>query len=386
MKQKFTLTIISLLLSITFFGQEVKIGQSAYEILSMIKMGASYRSNSTWDVSYKNGQIEDAILCQDNEYMIDIGVYTDYCKHFLMKNERLTHILTQYQNLSVNQLKKYYNQLHDKIKIEDKYYDSDYKNYSIIYLNSNGLATIEWTKTNVNLLPQNIRDKIDNEIKRQREEENNRILAQQEEGQRKKEITSKVYDLKYDFPEDYKTFIETQQNKIIQYFRDCTQGRYSLGLIPETFEIENSKEKFINFESIYNVEYFDNNSGYTERNVTLVSGTDKQLTLIKSAYQRLPEIDVKGYRIKKTLNIPEFSVKYTLGFTKVKVKDGIVEFISNPPIDKFKTEIIDNLKSKNNGKYYIIYEITDVLNTLTVNTKIIDKDNRYDVMKMNFKW
>ena len=392
MNQKFSLLFTTLFISISAFSQQIYIGQNANEIKQLIEYSVqsnnradSYGNRSTtrkeWDVKYQNGRISDVILCYYNEYLIDIGVTADFCKHFLMTNNKLSSILTQYETLSVSQLKSFYNKLNGKTKVGEFYLDDDYKNYSKIYLHNNGLATVEWTKTDVNTLPKNIRSQIESKLNKQKEEENNRILARQKERQRKKEITSKIYDLKADFPEDYENFIRVQRNKIIQYFRDCAKGRYSSGFIPKTYEIEDNKEKFAFFESTYNVEYFDNNSGYTERNVKLVSGTDDKLSLIKLANQRLPKLEIEGYRVKKKLNISELKVNYVLGFTKIKVKDGEIEFKSNPPMDRFKNEITENLKSEKNGKYYIIYEVADVLDSTTVRTKIIDKNNRYDIMK-----
>jgi hypothetical protein len=350
----------------------------------------SYGNRSTtrkeWDVQYQNGKISDVILCYYNEYLIDIGVTADFCKHFLMINSKLSSVLTQYETLSVSQLKGFYNKLDGKIKVGEIYFDDDYKNYSEIYLHNNGLATIEWTKTDINSLPQNVKSEIGNKLKKQKEEEDRKLLAIREKQKRKEDITSKVYDLKEDFPQEYQTFINAQRAKIIQYFRDGAKGRYSSNFIPRTYEIEDSESKFAFFESTYSIEYYHNNSGYTDRNVNLISGTDENLSLIKSANQQLPKLEIEGYRVKAKLTIPEIKVNYILGFTKIKVNDGEVEFKSNPPLEKYKSDLIEKLKSEENGRYYIIYEVADVLNSKTVRTKIIDKNNRYDIMKeLDFK-
>ncbi len=155
-----------LFLIMTYFvalSQETYIGQDAQEIKYLVENGTRYNSNTSWDIRYQNGKIADVILCFYKEYLVDVGITADFCKHFIMENNRLAYVITQYETLTLSQLIEAYNKLPNYIKIGDKYYDNDYKNYSIIYLHDNGLATIEWTKTNLDDLPKDVRNKVDKE-------------------------------------------------------------------------------------------------------------------------------------------------------------------------------------------------------------------------------
>ena len=176
MKQKLTLTVILTFILATSFGQTIEIGQDAREIKQLIEWttrdrtgydsyGNSKGNNVVWDVKYFNGQISEVIQCFYRQYLIDFRVSADFCKHYIMENGKLAYVLTQYENLSVSQLKEFFDQSYNDRKAGDLYFSDDYKNYSKIYLHKNGLATVEWGATNPNDLPPSIKTEINRKLK-----------------------------------------------------------------------------------------------------------------------------------------------------------------------------------------------------------------------------
>ncbi len=145
--KKITLILFLIASPLLSSSQEIEIGQTAQEIQYIVSMGVNYHPNASWDKKYENGKIANIVLCYYDEYLIDVGISSTYCKYFVMENEKLAYIITQYENISVDQLKKYYDRMEDKIRDGDKYYDRDYSHYSTIYLHQNKLATIEWRKS-----------------------------------------------------------------------------------------------------------------------------------------------------------------------------------------------------------------------------------------------
>ena len=385
MNRNLLLLITLFLISNLSFSQQIYIGQNANEIKQLIEFKVrsnnradSYGNRSStrkeWDVEYQNGQISDVILCYYNEYLIDMGITADFCKHFLMTDNKLSSILTQYETLSVSQLKEFYNKLSDKTKVGEFYLDNDYKNYSSIYLHNNGLATIEWTKTNVNSLPKNVRNQINSKLQKQKEEENSRILARKKEREKKEEITSKIYDFKTEFPGEYDKFIDNQRGRILSYFKDCSSVRYESSIFPSDFEIKSSKEKFYRFQSNYFVTYFNTSSSYnTSRKDSLISGIDtKKIALRKLSYS-LPKLEKQGYGVRTKTTIENLTIDFTRGFTKVRIKKGELEFKGTQPLNEFKSLLADKIKNEvPEGKHFVKYEISNILGKQEVKLEIIE--------------
>jgi hypothetical protein len=161
MIKKLHFTIIGILILTNSLAQEIEIGQNAEEIRYIVERGSKYAPNTDWNLRYENGEISDVILCYYNEYIVDIGIEADFCKHFVMENGKLVYILTQYETLSIDQLKKYYNSLNQYRKVDDLYFSEDNKNYSKVYLHKNGLATVEWGLTDPKDMP---KDKVNKKI------------------------------------------------------------------------------------------------------------------------------------------------------------------------------------------------------------------------------
>jgi hypothetical protein len=120
------------------------------------------QSNSIWEynVKYFDGKISEVINCCPNQFDIRFELVSDFCVHYIMANDKLNFILTQYINISTKKLIDLYDKYYQTNKIEDFYFTNDYSHYSKIYLSKDGFATVEYRETRINEFEKSIRDRI----------------------------------------------------------------------------------------------------------------------------------------------------------------------------------------------------------------------------------
>lgn len=190
-------TILLLFNSTWAFSQyPIYFGQSAESVSRVIQMqvegyynASGYHSvEMNWDNKYYNGKISEVQLCKDNVYMITAGIIVNFCSSYVMKDGLLAKIITQYDNLSVDELEKATLKLNTKIS--KYYFDEKYENYTIIYLSSNGLATEEYKPVILKDFPAEIQLKIKTlqaeylqkiELQKEEEKKNEDIIKNSEE-------------------------------------------------------------------------------------------------------------------------------------------------------------------------------------------------------------
>jgi hypothetical protein len=166
-----------LIFSIFIFGQlksqTIEIGQDAEQIKKIIEWttkdhnkadsyGTYSPARASLDVLYNNGQISDVIQCFENQYYINFRMAVNYCKHYIMESGKLAYTLTQYENISYEKLIEVSDGMYGERKIDDLYFDKEYKHYSKIYLAKNGQATIEWRQAELSQIPLSVRKDISN--------------------------------------------------------------------------------------------------------------------------------------------------------------------------------------------------------------------------------
>jgi hypothetical protein len=395
MNLKFTLTVLLLCVITMTYSQTIDIGQDARETKYMVEYitksrtgydsyGNSRGNNVAWDVKYFNGEISEVIQCFDKQFLLDFRIEADFCKYYIMENGKLAYILTQYKNVSVGKLKEYFDQSHKNNKVGNLYFSEDFKNYSKIFLHTNGLATVEWGATNQNDLPKSVKAEISKKLKDQEEAEKQRQLAEERQKQREKEIKSKTYDLQEAFPSKYNQFVNSQHEAIKSYFTNSS--RYSSYSFPSFEELAKSSKKYERFRSSYDVHYKleDNisesiNKGYVEvagsKNsktmikVDLISGSDKDIKLFKSSSILLPSIKMEGYEIMTEASIKNLKVDFTRGLTEVKIKGGNVVFKEFEPDVDLQQRIAEKLKDQPKGRYIVKYEVSDIMDKIEVITE-----------------
>ncbi|MCG2609992.1 hypothetical protein LZZ90_00555 [Flavobacterium sp. SM15] len=171
-----TLKFVLILSTLTAHSQDIEIGQDAEFVKQFVEYSTKNhrkpdhfgnRANSYWtcDTKYYNGEITEVYQCYQNQLLYDFGIKANYCKRFIMEKDKLSYVLTQFENVSFNQLKQNYATLHSENKIGDFYFFDSFKHYSKIYLSKNGLATIEMRKTDISKLPKKVQQTINLRLK-----------------------------------------------------------------------------------------------------------------------------------------------------------------------------------------------------------------------------
>lgn len=157
------------------FSQSIEIGQDAIQIKQIIEWSTKNhgktdtygnKSNSYWtyDTKYYNGNLTEVFQCYKNQYLNDFGVMADYCKRYMMEDNKLTYVLTQFENIAIEKLQENYNSMYSKSKISNLYFFDNYKFYSKIYLSKDGLATIEMRKTLLSNLPKELQQTLNSKL------------------------------------------------------------------------------------------------------------------------------------------------------------------------------------------------------------------------------
>lgn len=174
-KIKFIVLALLILFSNKVCSQNIVIGKDAQEIKQLIEWSTknhrksdSYgnRASSYWtyDTKYYNGALVEVSQCYQNQYLHDFRVNADYCKRYIMENDKLSYVLTQFENISIEKLRENYNSMYSESTISGFFFFDKYKNYSKIYLAKNGLATIEMRKTVISELPKAVQQTLNSKL------------------------------------------------------------------------------------------------------------------------------------------------------------------------------------------------------------------------------
>jgi hypothetical protein len=386
-------------------SQTIEIGQDAEQIKRLVEWttkdhnksdsyGNYSSARASWNVSYNNGQITDVIQCYENQYYINLRMAVNYCKHYVMEYGKLAYTLTQYENVSKEKLIEVYDDLYDVRKINNLYFDEEYKHFSKIFLTKNGQATIEWRKAELNQIPSNVRKEIENKQKAKENEEYQQKLTEEKEEQKRKEVTSKIYDLnKYDETAYNSVFDDIKQG-IKGYFQSSSNSSYSRrSSIPSYDEFDNGNEKKYRFTNTYtayykledhsrpsqlygNVLLAGSNDVRQIKEITLISGTDKNSSLFDAIPIRIPSLEIDGYEVMTEARIENISVDYAKGITIVKIKDGNVDFLEYLPDNDIIDKIRDEVKTEPKGKYIVKYEFCKIIDDENLNTELVKKSTK----------
>jgi len=386
-------------------SQTIEIGQNAEQIKRLVEWSTkdhnkpdSYGNYSTarasWDVSYNNGQIVDVIQCYENQYYINLRMSVNYCKHFIMEYGKLAYTLTQYENVSKERLIEVYDGLYEERKINNLYFDEEYKHYSKIYLAQNGQATIEWRKAELSQIPSTVRKEIENKQKAKENEEYQQKLAEEKEEQKRLEITSKLYDLSIYNKSAYNSVLSDIKQGISNYFNSSEKSNYyNRSNIPSFDKLANGNEKNFRYSNTFNAYYkLDDHSRPSqmygnvlvagsrdvrqEKEITNISGSDKSSSLFDAISIRIPTIEVEGYEVMTEARFENISVDFAKGITIVKIKNGNVEFLEYTPDNDLIDKIKEKLKTEPKGKYIVKYEYSKIMGDEYLNADLVKKTTK----------
>ncbi len=180
--------------------------------------GRYSNSHASYDVKYNDGIITEIIQCYDNKIYIDLKMLVNYCEHYLIESRKVSSVIKQFENVQTSKIIEIYDRNYKERKIENLYFDKDYNHFSKIYTAKNNQATIEYRKTELIQLSENIRKQVQINIEKQKEEERIKEIEQLKEI----EVISKTYDLKDNNRELYNKKINELKNKIYDYINKDT--------------------------------------------------------------------------------------------------------------------------------------------------------------------
>jgi hypothetical protein len=375
MKKLMAIAVTIFLAISTAFGQTIEIGQKASSIKAIVEYQVSSYYNAQGyhqvkmftDTKYADGEISDVILCYVNQYLIDFRITADFCKHYIMEYGKLAYVLTQYENVSTEKLKSLCDQSYGDYKLGDYYFSDDYEHYSQIYLAKNGYATVEWRKTEPDLLPTNLKTKIANKLKAEQESESKKLREEEERKQKEKEIKSKTYDLETYDTAKYKLFVNNLQQSLLESLKSNSS-------FPDWYKIEKENQKNFTFKNTYSAHYklvdysresvdygsyieAGSNDVRSENKFTLITGDDNSCNFLINASPSLPTINYQGYTVMTEAKVYNIIVNYTKGITNIKIKNGVVMFKKYLPSAGVQSILTDKLKNEPNGLYQLKYEV-----------------------------
>ena len=347
-------------------AQRIEIGQKAEHIKNVVEYivqsnysfdsyGRQGPANTSYDILYDNGAISDVILCYDKQYLIDFELSATFCKHYIMENEKLSFILTQFINISLEKLKSIYDRLYKDYKFGSYYFSEDFNQYSEIYLAKNNHATVKLQQTELSQLPESIKEVVAKKLQEKEEEKRKEQLALEQEKQREYEIKSKTYDLLNNDKSKYEEIFTTIKNNIAKRFYQNSYY-YTFPKIPSYYELENNKDKKYIFRNIYNIHLKLENYSKASENygsvivagsydvrqkneITLVSGNDTECNLFSNFSIKIPTIKIDGYEVMTEARYNNINVAYTRGITIAEVENDEIKFIEDEPHKFFQSYI-----------------------------------------------
>ena len=159
---KYSILIFLFILTQNLFSQEI--GQNAYYVKQLVEYHVNSHNNARGykqtkmeiKTKHNDGKLAEVILYQENVPAYDralAGRTIDFRTRYVMKDDVLDNITTEYFNLSLEELKSITD---DNYKVDKYYFTKDFNYYYLIYLNDKRLATQEYRKTDIDLLPKNV--------------------------------------------------------------------------------------------------------------------------------------------------------------------------------------------------------------------------------------
>jgi len=155
--------VLFLLLPLKSFSQQIYIGQNANEVgtiisadLASTERAQGYNQVTTqYEPEYNNGILDDIIVCKQNVPSIDLDRAIDYCTHYIISHNRLSSVIEEYSNISLQELES----VMDKSMIKvGNYWFKDHTpiNYIKLYLSKTGEVIKEYRSSLYSPVPVSI--------------------------------------------------------------------------------------------------------------------------------------------------------------------------------------------------------------------------------------
>lgn len=167
---KYSILFFLFIFTQNLFSQEI--GQNAFYVKQLVEYHVNSHNNARGykqtkmeiKTKHNDGKLAEVILYQENVPAYDralAGRTIDFRTRYVMKDDVLNSIITEYFNLSLEELKSITD---DNYKADKYYFTKDFNYYYLLYLNDKRLATQEYRKTDIDLLPKDILATLEKEF------------------------------------------------------------------------------------------------------------------------------------------------------------------------------------------------------------------------------
>lgn len=253
-------------------------------------------------------------------------------------------------------------------KEKHQYYTLKYPSFSkekapLVYKDLNGHSTIlaKYNKFRIHLYYESILKKRNSII----EKKNKKIVYDKKVSR----IQAEEHLLKDYSLEEYKETLNRMKKHFDEYILSNDNK------LVNNVKIKNSDSRFVRVKNSYKV----NNLSYNM--FEYVSGNDYLCDAFKHFKFNLKKIPIEDVYINPQIKINKLNIEYNYGYTKVKIKNGLIKFIKfEPPIEvKNLIQKDFSINNKSKGIYFVHY-IASSFNSQKLELKKIE------YKKPNKKW
>ena len=386
--KKIAIIILFLLGTECISAQIIDIGQDAEHVKQVIQYTTENKnrpdsygnypsSKVNWDVVYKNGDIIEVIQCYYDQFKIELNMITDYCTFYIMEEGKLSHINTQYGNVSLEKLKNAYKKKYEGFIYNGLFFEQSFDYYLKIYLSDNNLATVEFRKTILEELPVNIRKTIGNKQKVIRNAKEEELQAQQVEYERIEKAKSIVYDLKIHDKAKYDECLSQLKSRINRYIdqnkneltQDDSEKRFN-NTYSAYFKIVDQSRPSVQYGNI--ISAGTTNDFKITKELTLLSGTDKNcLRFQNMCIENIPILIKDGIHVTTEAKFDSIKIDYFQGTCYIKIKNGETKFTANVPDSYIAEKIKLKATFEENGKYIVHYFYKNIMGDINLNFEFV---------------
>jgi len=349
---------ILLLISISATSQSSQIGKSYQSIKSHLEYIDKDNLKTFMDTKYQDGEVEYLYIFYTDQDNFKCGFISTFKEKYYIKNDKCVSVGIEFANMSYGKVKEIYSKCYADTKLGKYYFSSDYTSYSLITKDILDDPIVTIKKTKLSSLPSSIRTKVSVKLKETEEKAAKDKAAQAAKDKEKKEITSKIYNLKDIDLEAYNSFMTELKNNFIEGMKDNNS-------FPSWSEIKSKHNNTYEYKSTYSAHYkrISEGSGYyfkDDNTFTLLSGENKSCELIKGFSPRLNSAKHKGFDVMTEVIIDKFPVSYTKAVTTITIKKGAITFLKNEPNEMIKEKLQEKLLKLAKGKYEVGYQFIEV--------------------------
>jgi len=146
----FLLSLILISITTHCYAQAIALGNDEntvynilYDRVNSYNQSQGEHNLQSFDVIHNNGVTVEIIVSMKDGYFYDLGLNSDYAIHYVMKNGILDHIITQYINISAEQIRNRFSQLYGEKHIDKYFFSDDYKSFKTVILDNNGVTAVK---------------------------------------------------------------------------------------------------------------------------------------------------------------------------------------------------------------------------------------------------